>query len=281
MAKGTNEIVVKTLYLNNVVKSLRYYLKNILYILVANSIILFVYYSNMIRINYRSFILGFSSNVNTFNVLYLGSLLSIVTILKVILYGNTITIMRKNTVNDILNLMTLCASRFLNVLGTLLTYYVLVALFTLIGVLPGFFFAFWYSFGIFLSAVGDSNNKIATSKTGDINIPIGIKALDRSKQMLNGNLWKFILATTSAICIVGAIGWGMTALIGLYNIKFTKDIQLFIRLCIWDIFYIYMAYMFTKLQALEGEAIAEKADKEQKEGELIKKAAKDNTKSKK
>ncbi|GMO62217.1 MAG: hypothetical protein Ta2D_08550 [Rickettsiales bacterium] len=274
MAKGTNEIVIKALYLNNVVKSLRYYMKNILYILVANSIVLFVYYSNIIRINYRSFVRGFSFDNVMFEVLYFGSLLSVVTILKVILYGNTITIMRKNTVNDVVNLILLCLTRFFSVLGTLLTYYVLIILFTLLGALPGFFFAFWYSFGIFLSAIGDSNNKIATSKTGDINIPVGIKALDRSKQMLNGNLWKFIFSTTFAIAVVWVVGWCIEMLIGLYNIRFTRDIQLFIRLCIWDIFYIYMAYMFTKLQALEAEAMAEKNDKEQKESELIKKAVK-------
>ncbi|MDR3290504.1 MAG: hypothetical protein LBT02_04500 [Rickettsiales bacterium] len=281
MAKGSPsyELKMKSLYLSNVVKSLRYYLKHIFYILFANGVAMFFYYRPFLQIKYRTFLYNYFGFSILFYISYYGLLLTILTTFKVILYGNTITIMRKGTKNDIMELLTLSCTRFFSVFGTLITYYILILLLFVLGIIPGILFAFWYIFGIFLSAVGDLNNKIATSKTGDIYIPVGIKALDRSRNLTKGNLLKLMFS----LIITTLVVFGVEELVGLaiikFNFKFGIQATFFIKLCIWDIMYIYLAYIFVKLQSLEREQIAEKEEKQKAESDQLGKAAVNKFKS--
>jgi hypothetical protein len=281
MAKyNPDEIAVKKLYISNTLKTLKYYFKNIFYILSANAFAIFIFETPLIRINYRTYIFGITGNTilyngfSLFSLIYYGTLIALLTIPKVTLYGNTINVMKKkgSAKNDIINLFVLCCSRFLGVLETMLIYFILIIILTACGILPGIIFAFYWYFGIFLSAVGDMNNKIPTSKTGDINVPTGIKALDRSKKLVATNLIRFMLSTIAIFLIIFIVNYIVKRAILYFNFKTGRLLTNYIRLCIWDIFYIYSAYLFSRFQLLEREAIKEVEDVQKKDSDSMKKA---------
>lgn len=271
--KKKGGVEFKSLYMSNIAKALKYYFKNILYILVANAIAVAIY-RNFIRAPYLNLVVGwFGVGTDITYIFFYTTLFSLLTIPKVILYGNTVQVMKKKAKNDVIELVSLVFSRFLSVLGTLLIYYVLVLLLTLLGIIPGFIFAFYYFFGIYLTAVGDPNNKKAEDKMGGIQVPSGPAALDRSKNLLRGNLLKFMLMTIIIILITFAISEGFTFLIIENKWKFSGFVRALIRLSIWDIFYIYGAFMFIKLELLEKEVLDEEEEKVKADQEKLNKAA--------
>ncbi|MDR0423265.1 MAG: hypothetical protein LBH46_01605 [Rickettsiales bacterium] len=256
------EFIMSNLYFSNIFKSFKYYFKHFLYIVVANGIALFVYRKFL----YRSFPIR-----DIFNLLLMIALLSII---KIILYSNSIVKMKKSIPNDTMDLVGLTFKRFVPVLTTLLIYFIMVGFFALFFIIPGIYFLISYVFGIFFAAFGDMNEKNKEGYKGDIVYISGIEALERSKRITKGNRIKFLFMTVVAVGVVYGLQELVMFIVGNFQLKWTVQIRRFVTLCIWDILYIYFAYIFMKLCLLEKEILDKKADEEKKEKDAMEKGTK-------
>jgi hypothetical protein len=240
------QLVMQNLYFKNIFKSLRYYFKHIFYILIMNGIALFIY---------RKFL------VKTFPIkdeINLFLMICLVSIIKIILYGNTIIVMKKQTPNDTMELIGFVFKKFIPVGITMLMYFLMVGFASLFFVLPGLYILVSYSLGLFFVAAGDMNNKskkVSKTDVSEINYPVGIIALERSSKILKKNKWKFLFMTIFTAGMIYGIQESIIFCIKMANLKFSLQIRRFIILCIWDIFYVYLAYIFMKLCYLEKETI--------------------------
>lgn len=251
MAKKKKSGVDTRLFIfRNTKKTLKYYFKNILYILFMNFVI-FAIYDKVFKIEYMLFILRLV-NINNFSFYtfcYIIPLIAFYSI-KVILYSNTIYIVRKGGINDIKDLLFTVLRRFLPVFGTFILYIFTVLFFTALLIIPGIMAIFYFYFAVFLSAIGDLNDgrKLLT----------GAKAIARSFQLVNGNLIRFSL-TIFFVTICGFIIEQILIIIfNILNIKIENTISQAIWFTGFDILVICGALLINKFSSIESEYLAER-----------------------
>ena len=268
MKKNKNDIDIRLFLFKNIKKTFKYYFKNILYILFIN-IVGFYIINAFLKVPYAILIMKFFSTPTTFDIAYYGSFLIFFSTIKIILYGNTVYIMNRNAVNDIRELFFLVLKRFLPVVGTFLIYIIAVLFLSLLLIIPGVVFFFYYYFSVFLCAVGDINNK-EKNKEKILN---GGKALARSYNLVRNNLLRFMILTVVIAFITYFIQVSFIKFLFKLDIILSNTTYNIIRFTIWDIFIIYSALMYVKLQGIENDAIEGDLDAKRKEQIMLNKAA--------
>lgn len=277
MAKKKKSTVDIRLFLfRNIKKSFKYYFKNILYILFAN-IVGFIIINNFFKTQYAIFIMKFFSTPISFNIAYYGSFILLFSTIKIILYGNTVCVMKAKGANDIKDLFSLVIKRFLPTLGTFIIYMFAVLFLSLLLVIPGIVFFFYYYFAVFLCAVGDINNK----EKNTMKVLNGGKALARSYNLVKNNLIRFMLLTIIMALITYALQVGVITLIVRFGFVMNNLIYNIVRFCIFDLIIIYSALMFTKFESIENDVIEEEFKNNQEEQAMLNQAAINNFKTKK
>lgn len=159
--------------------------------------------------------------------------------------------------------------RFMPVCGMIIFFIVVISFFGLFLVLPGVLFFFYYFFSIYLCGIGDINNK----ENGEIALLNGIKALNRSYNLVKGNLFRFIFLTLIIMSITYfseefLIGYIFRLNIGLDEI--TKNI---ISFSIYDILVIYAVSIFLNLEKIESDIKEEEDEVEAEERALMMQSA--------
>ena len=269
--KNTISVDIRLFLFRNIKKTFKYYFKNILYILFANIVCFFIK-NKFFNFSYTSFILKFFSTPLSFNIAYYGIFLALFSTAKIILYGNTIYVMKNNGTNDVKDLFGLVIKRYLPTLGTLIIYIISISFLGLLLVIPGILFFFYYYFAVFLCAVGDVNNK----EKNDPKVLNGGKALARSYNLVSGNLIRFSLLTI-IICIIAYFINKFiiitTLQLGFIFTKFTYNV---ISLCVYDIILIYSSLMFIKLESIENDVIEKESGNNKEEQAMLNQAAINN-----
>lgn len=251
MAKKKKSGVDTRLFIfRNTNKTLKYYFKNIFYILFMNFVV-FVIYDKLFKTEYILLVLKII-NINTvsfYTCCYAIPLIAFYSI-KVILYTNTIYIVRNGGINDLSDLFITVVHRFLPVFGTFLLYIFTVMFFGLLLVIPGIMAIFYFYFSVFLSAIGDLNDGKKLLSGG--------KALARSYQLVKGNLIRFSLT----VCIIAFISLilekTIIIILLIFNFKIDNSFSQAIWFTAFDTLVICGALLINKLSSIESEYLAEK-----------------------
>ena len=271
--KKKKSVDIRLFILRNIMKTIKYYFKNIFYILFMN-VVCFLILNKLFEQYYSGFILKFFSSHGAYKIAYSTIFIILFSAIKVILYGNTVYVMKSNGTNDIKDLFESVLKRFLPTIGTFI-FYTVVCLF-LTCLIVGPIFLFYYYFAIFLCAVGDVNNK-------DKNVPTvlnGAKALSRSYALVSGNLIRFSLLTIIMIFLTYYLNKYTISTIIELDFIFKSTTYNMISLCIFDLLIIYSSLMFVKLEGIENDLIQNDAG-DIKDIALLNKAAINNFKTKK
>ena len=128
--KKKNKVDTRLFIFRNTKKTLKYYFKNILYILFMNFVVFLIYdklFKNEFMLFVSRFILIGSIPFYIFTIIL--PLVAFYAI-KVILYTNAIYIVRNGGINDIGDLFSTVTDRFLPVFGTFLLYIASILFFT-------------------------------------------------------------------------------------------------------------------------------------------------------
>lgn len=262
MAKKKQKLDTRLFIIRNTRKTLKYYFKNIFYILFMNFAVFYAF-NVFFKYKYTTIILSLAkSDTLLFKILYYGIFLLIFYTMKIILYGNTIYIMRKDGKNDIKDLFSIVSRRFLSTLGTFIFYIFTIMVFGCLLVLPGVMFAFYFFFAMSLSSLGDLNdgNKIMN----------GAKALGRSYRLVKGNLLRFMLMTFIITFLAFYIEKTVIAIfVNILEIKLSSFTLNAIRLTAFDMLIIYTSLLFHKLESIENDVLEEKVFKKDKQEELM------------
>lgn len=262
MAKKKQKLDTRLFIIRNTRKTLKYYFKNIFYILFMNFAVFYAF-NVFFKDKYTIMILSLAkSDTLLFKILYYGIFLLIFYTMKIILYGNTIYIMRKDGKNDIKDLFSIVSRRFLSTLGTFIFYIFTVIFFTCLLVLPGIMFAFYFFFAMYLSSLGDLNE--------DNKILNGAKALGRSYRLVKGNLFRFMFMTFVIVFLALFVEKTIIAiLVDILEIELSSFTLNAIRLTAFDMLIIYTSLLFNKLESIENDVLEEKAFKKDQQEELM------------
>ena len=262
---------IRLFLIRNIFKTFKYYFKNIWYILFTNIFFLMLI-NKFIKIPYSLFIVKYFSTRFYYNLAYYGVFIIMFSTMKIILYGNTVYVMKTSGTNDIKDLCGNVVKRYLPTLGTFIIYIAVVAFLTLLFVVPGVVFLFYYFFGVFLCAVGDINNK----KGNELINLNGGKALARSYNLLKGNLIRFIILTLTILFITYFIDVFVMNTIRILGFTMSPLIYNIITCCIYDIIIIYGSVMFVKIEGIENDVIEEEFKNNQEEQAMMNQAAINN-----
>lgn len=247
--KKKNKVDTRLFIIRNTKKTLKYYFKNILYILFMNFFV-FIIYDKLFRNEFMLFVGRF---------LLIGSIpFYICTIflpfvafytIKVILYSNAIYIVRNGGINDIGDLFSTVTDRFLPVFGTFLLYIATVLFFSLFLVLPGIASIFYFFFAVYLSALGDLNDGKKFLNGG--------KALARSFQLVKKNLIRFSLTITLLAISAFLIEKTLLIIIQLVGIPVDISVARAVLYTALDVIVICGALLINKFESIESEYLAE------------------------
>ena len=262
MAKKKQKLDTRLFIIRNTRKTLKYYFKNIFYILFMNFAVFYAF-NVFFKDKYATMILSLAkSDTLLFKILYYGIFLLIFYTMKIILYGNTIYIMRKDGKNDIKDLFSIVSRRFLSTLGTFIFYIFTVIFFTCLLVLPGIMFAFYFFFAMYLSSLGDLNE--------DNKMLNGAKALGRSYRLVKGNLFRFMFMTFVIVFLALFVEKTIIEiLVNILKIELSSFTLNAIRLTAFDMLIIYTSLLFNKLEGIENDVLEEKAFKKDQQEELM------------
>ncbi len=262
MAKKKQKLDTRLFIIRNTRKTLKYYFKNIFYILFMNFAVFYAF-NVFFKDKYTTMILSLAkSDTLLFKILYYGIFLLIFYTIKIILYGNTIYIMRKDGKNDIKDLFSIVSRRFLSTLGTFIFYIFTVIFFTCLLVLPGIMFAFYFFFAMYLSSLGDLNE--------DNKMLNGAKALGRSYRLVKGNLFRFMFMTFVIVFLALFVEKTIIEiLVNILKIELSSFTLNAIRLMAFDMLIIYTSLLFNKLEGIENDVLEEKAFKKDQQEELM------------
>lgn len=263
MAKKKQKLDTRLFIIRNTRKTLKYYFKNIFYILFMNFAVFYAF-NVFFKDKYATMISSLTKSDNSllYKILYYGIFLLIFYTMKIILYGNTIYIMRKDGKNDIKDLFSIVSRRFLSTLGTFIFYIFTVIFFTCLLVLPGIMFAFYFFFAMYLSSLGDLNE--------DNKMLNGAKALGRSYRLVKGNLFRFMFMTFVIVFLALFVEQTIIAiLVDILEIELSSFTLNAIRLTAFDMLIIYTSLLFNKLEGIENDVLEEKAFKKDQQEELM------------
>lgn len=262
MAKKKQKLDTRLFIIRNTRKTLKYYFKNIFYILFMNFAVFYAF-DVFFKYKYTTMILSIAkSDTLLFKILYYGIFLLIFYTMKIILYGNTIYIIRKDGKNDIKDLISIVSRRFLSTLGTFIFYIFTVMFFTCLLVLPGVIFAFYFFFAMYLSSLGDINE--------DNKILNGAKALGRSYRLVKGNLFRFMFMTFIITFLAFFVEKTIIAIfVNILEIELSSFTLNAIRLMAFDMLIIYTSLLFNKLEGIENDVLEEKAFKKDQQEEIM------------
>ena len=262
MAKKKQKLDTRLFIIRNTRKTLKYYFKNIFYILFMNFAVFYAF-NVFFKYKYTTIILSLAkSDTLLFKILYYGIFLLIFYTIKIILYGNTIYIMRKDGKNDIKDLFSIVSRRFLSTLGTFIFYIFTVIFFTCLLVLPGIMFAFYFFFAMYLSSLGDLNE--------DNKMLNGAKALGRSYRLVKGNLFRFMFMTFVIVFLALFVEKTIIAIfVDILEIELSSFTLNAIRLTAFDMLIIYTSLLFNKLEGIENDVLEEKAFKKDQQEEIM------------
>lgn len=263
MAKKKQKLDTRLFIIRNTRKTLKYYFKNIFYILFMNFAVFYAF-NVFFKDKYATMISSLTKSDTSllYKILYYGIFLLIFYTMKIILYGNTIYIMRKDGKNDIKDLFSIVSRRFLSTLGTFIFYIFTVIFFTCLLVLPGIMFAFYFFFAMYLSSLGDLNE--------DNKMLNGAKALGRSYRLVKGNLFRFMFMTFVIVFLALFVEQTIIAiLVDILEIELSSFTLNAIRLTAFDMLIIYTSLLFNKLEGIENDVLEEKAFKKDQQEELM------------
>ena len=263
MAKKKQKLDTRLFIIRNTRKTLKYYFKNIFYILFMNFAVFYAF-NVFFKDKYATMISSLTKSDTSllYKILYYGIFLLIFYTMKIILYGNTIYIMRKDGKNDIKDLFSIVSRRFLSTLGTFIFYIFTVIFFTCLLVLPGIMFAFYFFFAMYLSSLGDLNE--------DNKMLNGAKALGRSYRLVKGNLFRFMFMTFVIVFLALFVEKTIIAiLVDILEIELSSFTLNAIRLTAFDMLIIYTSLLFNKLESIENDVLEEKAFKKDQQEELM------------
>ena len=263
MAKKKQKLDTRLFIIRNTRKTLKYYFKNIFYILFMNFAVFYAF-NVFFKYKYATMISSLTKSDTSllYKILYYGIFLLIFYTMKIILYGNTIYIMRKDGKNDIKDLFSIVSRRFLSTLGTFIFYIFTVIFFTCLLVLPGIMFAFYFFFAMYLSSLGDLNE--------DNKMLNGAKALGRSYRLVKGNLFRFMFMTFVIVFLALFVEKTIIAiLVDILEIELSSFTLNAIRLTAFDMLIIYTSLLFNKLEGIENDVLEEKAFKKDQQEELM------------
>lgn len=263
MAKKKQKLDTRLFIIRNTRKTLKYYFKNIFYILFMNFAVFYAF-NVFFKDKYATMISSLTKSDTSllYKILYYGIFLLIFYTMKIILYGNTIYIMRKDGKNDIKDLFSIVSRRFLSTLGTFIFYIFTVIFFTCLLVLPGIMFAFYFFFAMYLSSLGDLNE--------DNKILNGAKALGRSYRLVKGNLFRFMFMTFVIVFLALFVEKTIIAIVvDILEIELSSFTLNAIRLTAFDMLIIYTSLLFNKLEGIENDVLEEKAFKKDQQEELM------------
>ena len=263
MAKKKQKLDTRLFIIRNTRKTLKYYFKNIFYILFMNFAVFYAF-NVFFKDKYATMISSLTKSDTSllYKILYYGIFLLIFYTMKIILYGNTIYIMRKDGKNDIKDLFSIVSRRFLSTLGTFIFYIFTVIFFTCLLVLPGIMFAFYFFFAMYLSSLGDLNE--------DNKMLNGAKALGRSYRLVKGNLFRFMFMTFVIVFLALFVEKTIIAiLVNILKIELSSFTLNAIGLTAFDMLIIYTSLLFNKLEGIENDVLEEKAFKKDQQEELM------------
>lgn len=263
MAKKKQKLDTRLFIIRNTRKTLKYYFKNIFYILFMNFAVFYAF-NVFFKDKYATMISSLTNSDTSllYKILYYGIFLLIFYTMKIILYGNTIYIMRKDGKNDIKDLFSIVSRRFLSTLGTFIFYIFTVIFFTCLLVLPGIMFAFYFFFAMYLSSLGDLNE--------DNKMLNGAKALGRSYRLVKGNLFRFMFMTFVIVFLALFVEKTIIAIVvDILEIELSSFTLNAIRLTAFDMLIIYTSLLFNKLEGIENDVLEEKAFKKDQQEELM------------
>lgn len=274
--KKKSNVDIRLFLFRNIRKTFKYYFKNIFYILFTN-IVGFLIINSFFKTQYAIFLIKHISTSLSFNLAYYGTFILLFSTIKIVLYGNTVAVMKTKGTNDIKDLFFLVAKRFFPTLGTFIVYIFVVLFFGLLFIIPGIVFFFYYYFAVFLCAVGDINNK----EKNTMKLLNSGKALARSYNLVKNNLIRF-MTLTIIICVI-AYCLQKATLIFIADLGFTLNNLTYnvIKFSILDLIIIYSALMFTKFEGIENDVIEEEFKNNQEEQAMLNQAAINNFKTKK
>lgn len=275
------DIDTRLFLIRNIKKTFKYYFKTILYILLTNIILIYgffkflrpSYYGMMLDLfstkNYTIFGINKFINISSFKLFYITSLLLIMISIKVIFYGNVITTIKKNGINDVKELLKTVLRRFLPTVGTYFLYIIIISFFTLLAIIPGIVFFFYYYFSLFLTGIGDLNNKEKNAPK----LLNATSAMSRSYVLVKHNLIRFSILTIIMIAITFLLDKYLFIFFAYINLKIKYMQTYMIKFCIYDILIIYSAVMYTKFQGIENDVIEEEFRSSQEEQRLLNQAS--------
>lgn len=264
--KKERKLDTRLFIVKNIMKTVKYYFKNIFYILFMNFIVFYIF-NVFFKEEYTILLLKiFDNGTFIFKLFYYGIFLIIFYTIKMILYGNTTYIMKKGAKNDIKDLLSIVLRRFLPTFGTFILYIFSVIFFSILLLIPGIMFAFYFFFAMFLCSVGDINeeNKLLN----------GAKALGRSYHLVKGNLIRFIFTTSIIIFLIFFIEELIIIVLNnIFGLQLSNFVLQGIKFTAFDIVIIYASLLFNKLEGIENDILEEKAFKKDKREELMMRAA--------
>jgi hypothetical protein len=265
----------------NIKKVIKYYFKNFFYIIAMNSIAVFLFW-RFWRPSFHAFVARFAKPGLFYDIFYYAIVLIPVSVVKIILYGNTVYVMKLNGKNDLKNLILLLVKRFFPVLATVLLYLIVVFVLTCFGGIPGIMFFFYYHFSSYLTAVGDINYKnikqeMKTAKIEEIRILQAGQALGRSFDLVKSNLIRLIFLTAIFVLVMSlsqiGLVWAIKYVIRNFNYIPSTAIFTTLKFCLYDIIYLYSAFLFVRFEDMEKDVLEEEKEKLENEKRLLDKAS--------
>ena len=230
--------------------TLKYYFKNILYIIGLNALVI-VAANILVAENYAFFIskiFGLAIfNAKVFYAIYYGLPIFILYSFKTIFFSNIMYSQSSNTSSSLIEALSVSFKRLLPVCGMIVVFAIVVSFFGLFLILPGILFFFYYIFSIYLCGIGDINNK----ENSEIVLLNGTRALGRSYNLVKGNLIRFILLT---VIIAGITYFGEKSLLSYaaeFNVGLDKVMKNIISFSIYDILIIFTISVFFNLDKIE------------------------------
>ena len=247
--KKKNKVDTRLFIIRNTKKTLKYYFKNILYILFMNFIV-FLIYDKIFKNEFMLFVSRFLL-IGSMPFYFCTIILPLVAFytIKVILYTNAIYIVRNGGINDIGDLFSTVTERFLPVFGTFLLYIASILFFSLFLVLPGIATIFYFFFAVYLSALGDLNDGKKFINGG--------KALARSFQLVKKNLIRFSSTITLLAISAFIIEKTLLFIVKASGIPVDISISKAVLFTALDVIVICGALLINKFESIESEYLAE------------------------
>ena len=262
---------IRLFLIRNVFKTLKYYFKSIWYILFTNVVLISIFYK-LIKLPYSLFLSRHIKSYTLYNILCYGIFIVFLYVIKIILYGNAVYMIKRGSGNDIKELFSNVVKRFMPTLGTFMLYLCAVLLFSLLLILPGVLFFFYYFFAVFLCAIGDLNNK----KESNPEIMSGVKALSRSYVLVKGNLIRFAILSCVMIFITYFMYVFAINSIKILDFRLNSLMLNIILNSVYDMLVIYGIVMFIKLEGIENDVMEEEINASMEEQALLNTAAVNN-----